>query len=190
MVTSSNWSFQNSGRGILDRAQNVSMLHLPTYRAIQMDPNATKEAAIVVAAVAIASAIGGAGDDGGRIIVGLAGAFLSWLVLSGTTYFFGTNIFGTPTTQVTMESLLRTLGYAQAPGVLALFGIVPIFGWMLVLVGGLWSLVTAIVAIRETLQLSTLRAVLIAIVAAIATALIVGTLGILLGVDVSSGSFL
>lgn len=190
METSSNWSFQHSGRGVLDRAQNVSNLHRPTYRAIQMDPNATKEAAIVVAVVAIASAIGNAGDEGGRIVVGLVGAFLSWLVLSGMTYFFGTNIFGTPTTQVNMEALLRTLGYAQAPGVLALFGVIPVFGWMLVLVGGLWSVVTSVVAIRETLQLSTMRAVLIAILAAIATGLIVGTLGLLLGVDVSSGVFL
>lgn len=190
MVTSSNSSFQNIGRGIFDRAQNVSMLHLPAFRAIQVDPNATKEAAIVVAVVAVASAIGSAGDEGGRVLVSLIGAFVSWLILSGMTYFFGTNVFGTPTTQVNMESLLRALGYAQAPGVLAFFGIIPVFGWLFVLVGGFWSLVCAIVAIRETLRLSTMRAVLIAIVAAIATALITGTLGILLGLDVSSGSFL
>lgn len=190
MVTSNNSSFQDSSRDIYERAQQVSLLHLPAYRAIRIDPNATKEAAIVVAVVAVASAIGSAGDESGRILVSLIGALLSWLILSGMTYFFGINIFGTPTTQVNMESLLRTLGYAQAPGVLALFGIIPLFGWMLVLAGGLWSFVTAIVAIRETLDLSTMRAVLIAIVAAIATALIVGTLGILLSVDVSSGSFL
>lgn len=190
MVTSSNSSFQDSTRYIYDRAQNVSMLALPTFRTIQVDPNATKEAAIVVAVVAVASAIGTIGNEGGSILVSLIGAFLSWLILSGMTYFFGANIFGTPTTQVNMKSLLRTLGYAQAPGVLALFGIIPLFGWMLVLIGGLWSFVTAIVAIRETLQLSTQRAALIAIVALIATALITGTLGILLGVDISSGSFL
>ncbi len=115
MVTSNNWSFQESSRDIFDRAQRISNLHLPTYRAVQMDPNATKEAAVVVAIVAIASAIGNAGDDGARIIVGLVGAFLGWLVLSGMTYFFGINIFGTPTTQVNMESLLRTLGYAKRP---------------------------------------------------------------------------
>lgn len=190
MVTSNNSSFQDSSRYIYDRAQHVSMLHLPAFRAIQLDPNATKEAAIVVAVVAVASAIGSIGNEGGSILVSLIGAFLSWLILSGMTYFFGTNIFGTPTTQVNMESLLRTLGYAQAPAALALFGIIPLFGWMLVLVGGLWSFVVAIVAIRETLQLSTMRAVLIAIVALIATTLITGTLGILLGVDVSSGAFL
>lgn len=190
MVTTNNSSFPDSSRYIYDRARNVSMLDVPTFRAIQLDPNATKEAAIVVAVVAVASAIGSAGDEGGRVLVSLIGAFLSWLILSGMTYFFGTNIFGTPTTQVNMESLLRALGYAQAPAALAIFGIIPMFGWMFVLTGGLWSLVTAVVAIRETLRLSTMRAVLIAIVAAFATALISGTLGILLGVDVSSGAFL
>lgn len=183
-------SFQDVSRYIYDRAQQVSMLELPAFRAIQIDPNATKEAAIVVAFVAIASAFGSIGDEGGSILVSLIGAFLGWLVLSGMTYFFGTNIFGTPTTQVSMASLLRTLGYAQAPAALALFGIIPLFGWILVLIGGLWSFVVAIVAIRETLHLSTMRAVVIAIVALVATALITGTLGILLGVDVSSGAFL
>ncbi len=72
---------------------------------------------------------------------------------------------------------------------LALFGIIPLFGWMLVLVGGLWSFVTAIVAIRETLRLSTMRALLIAIIAAIATGLIVGTFSMLIGLDVNSGVF-
>ncbi len=190
MVTSNNSAFETTDRSILDRAQSVSMLHLPVYRVIQRDPKATKEAAIVVAVVAVASAIGNVGDEGSRILVSLIGAFLGWLVLSGMTYFFGTNIFGTPTTQVNMESLLRTLGYAQAPGVLAIFGIIPLFGWMLVLVGGLWSVVTAVVAIRETLHLSTLRAVLIAILAVIATTLVTGILGLLLGLNVTSGSLL
>jgi len=190
MVTSNNSAFQTTGRSILDRAQRVSMLELPVYRAIERDPGATREAAIVVAVVAVASAIGSAGDEGGRILVSLVGAFLGWLVLSGTTYFFGTAIFGTPTTQVTMESLLRTLGYAQAPGVLAIFGIIPLFGWMLVLVGGLWSVATAVVAIRETLRLSTMRAVLIAIIALITTTLITGLLSLLLGLSAGSGSLL
>lgn len=191
MVTSpGNQSLQDTSRYIYDRAQNVSLLHLPTFRAIEIDPNATREAAIVVGVVALATALGNAGDEGGGFMVGLISAFLGWLILSGMTYFFGTNIFGTPTTRVDAESLLRTLGYAQAPGALALFGLVPVFGWMLVLVGGLWSLVASVVAIRETLRLSTMRAVLIAIVAAIATGLIVTTLNLLFGVDIGSSTFL
>lgn len=41
MVISNNSAFETTGRSILDRAQSVSMLHLPVYRMIQMDPKAT-----------------------------------------------------------------------------------------------------------------------------------------------------
>jgi hypothetical protein len=190
VASQGNSTFQDTGRYIYERARRVSLLDLPTIRRIETDPNATKEAAIVVGVVAIASAIGGADDAGGGILVGLLGAFLTWLIMSGMTYFLGTNVFGTPTTRVTMESLLRTLGYAQAPRTLALLGFLPLFGWMFVLAGGLWAFVASIVAIRETLRLSTTRAVLIAIAAALTTALLVGTLSILFSADIGTGVFL
>ena len=44
------------------------------------------------------------------------------------------------------ESLLRTQGYARAPGVLSFFGFIPILGWLVAAVGGIWALVTAIVS--------------------------------------------
>ena len=103
VASQGNSTFQDTGRYISERARQVSLLDMPTIRRIETDPNATKEAAIVVGVVAIASAIGGADDAGGGILVGLLGALLTWLIMSGMTYFLGTNVFGTPTTRVTME---------------------------------------------------------------------------------------
>jgi hypothetical protein len=167
----------------IERAIRVARLELPIYRTIAFDANATRQAALVVATVAIASGIGAIGDSLGAVITAIIGAFLGWFIFAATTWFFGRNVFGTPVTQANMESLLRTLGYARAPGVLAFFGFIPIIGWMLVGVSAVWALVTAIVAIRETLALSTNRAIMIGIAAGITAFIVRIIIGIVFNVD-------
>lgn len=162
----------------IERAIRVAKLDLPVFRTIARDPQATRQAALVVAAVAVASGIGSLGDSGGAIIAAIVGAFLGWFIFGAMTWFFGRNVFGTPVTEVNVESLLRTLGYARAPGILAVFGFIPVFGWAVVGASAVWALVTAIVAIRETLALSTSRAIMIAIAAAIVS----GVVRILIGI--------
>jgi len=170
---------------IINRARQVMQLRESVFRTIARDPNATQQAAIVVGVVAIASAIGGAGEGIGGIVVGLIGAFVGWLVFAGMAWFFGTNIFGTPTTVTNWESLLRTLGYAQAPGILSIFAFIPILGWAAAFVGWVWSIVTAIIAIRETMSFSTGRAIITAIVAAIASGIIGAILSMIFGVAIT-----
>jgi hypothetical protein len=166
----------------IERAIRVARLELPIYRTIAFDPNATRQAALVVAAVAVASGIGSIGDSLGAIITAIIGAFLGWFIFAAMTWFFGRNVFGTPVTQVNMESLLRTLGYARAPGILAIFGFIPVFGWLLVGASAVWALVTAIVAIRETLALSTNRAIMIGIAAGVTAVIIRVIIGIIFDV--------
>ncbi len=167
----------------VERAVRIARLDLPVYRTIAFDSGATQQAALVVAAVAIASGIGAIGDSLGAVITAIIGAFLGWFIFSMMTWFFGRNVFGTPVTQVNMESLLRTQGYARAPGVLAILGFLPVFGWMFVLASSVWALVTAIVAIRETLMLSTSRAIMIGVAAGVTAAIIRILIGIIFNVD-------
>ena len=61
-------------------------------------------------------------------------------------------------------SFLRTLGFAQAPGVLYVAAALPLIGWLARAVVGVWILFAGIVAIREALDFSTGRAVLTALI--------------------------
>lgn len=169
----------------------VSKLELPVYRNIETDSKATTEAAIVVGVVAVATAIGSLGGDDRvlNLIVGLIGTFLSWVIFAAMTYFFGRNVFGVPASEVSVEGLMRTQGYAQAPGILGVLGFIPVLGWIAVIVGGIWALVTAIIAIRESLNIGTGRAIIIGIIAAIATAIVVGIIRIIFGLDFGTGGF-
>jgi hypothetical protein len=57
---------------------------------------------------------------------------------------------------------LRTIGFAQSPGVLMIFGIIPILGGLVRIVVALWLLATGIVAIRQALDFGTGKAILTA----------------------------
>lgn len=167
---------------IVERSIGVAKLVQRTYREIAVDPGATKEAAIVVLVVAIAGGIGGVGNGIGGIIVGLIGAFVSWLLFTAVAWFFGTQLFGTPTTNANRDSLLRTLGYAKAPGILAFVGFIPILGWIVAFAAGIWVLVTSVFAIRQVFGMSTGRAIITGFAAWIASGLILGILGLVFGI--------
>ena len=181
---------QTTGQGVLDRAMRVSRLELPAYREIELDKKATTEAAIVVGVVAVASAIGNLRGDDWLLnaIIGLVGTFLSWVIFAASTYFFGRYVFGVSASEITVEGLMRTQGYAHAPGILGVLGFIPALGLIAVLVGGIWSLVTAILAIRESLNVGTGKAILVGLIAAIAAGIVIGIIRLIFNLDFGAGS--
>jgi hypothetical protein len=139
--------------------RGAAMLDIATYEEVEHDDNLTTQAAMVVLIAAVARGIGGFNQGENGIIVGVVAALFSWLVWAGITYLIGDKLLkGT----ATWGELLRTLGYAQAPAVLLIFGFVPVLGNILGAVAGIWLLVTGIVAIRQALDFDTGKAVLTA----------------------------
>lgn len=166
-----------TGRSITDRMMGAAMLDSGTYEEVEHDSSATGQAALVVGIVAICAAIGSAGEGGVGAITALIAALLGWLVWSGVTYVIGDKILGGT---ATWGELLRTLGFAQSPGVFYIVGIVPILGGLVSLVVWFWILVAGIIAIRQALDFSTGKAILTALLgmaAYVAVAVILGILG-------------
>jgi hypothetical protein len=165
-------------RSIVDRMRGAAMLDAATYEEVENDLTATGQAGVVVAIVAVCAAIGGAGGGILGIVGGLVSALLGWVIWAGVTYLVGTKLFGGT---ATWGELLRTLGFAQSPGVLFALGIIPLLGGVVWLVVKLWILAAGIVAIRQALDVTTGKAVLTAVVsylAALIPLLILGALGI------------
>lgn len=147
-------------RSMLDRMKGAAFLDIPTYEEVEHDESLTVQAATVVVIVAVARGIGNLGGGETGIIGGVIGALLGWLLWSGVTYLIGDKLLGGT---ATWGELLRTLGYAQAPGVLLVLGIIPFFGWLVGLVVFIWLLVTGVVAIRQALDFDTGKAILTAV---------------------------
>ncbi|MEX0906719.1 MAG: YIP1 family protein [Gemmatimonadota bacterium] len=159
-----------------ERMIGAARLDIAIYEEVEADTTATTQAAGVVAIVALASAIGGIGDGAQGAIGGLFGAIVGWLLWAGITYLIGDKVLGGT---ATWGELLRTLGFAQAPGVLMALALVPLLGGVVAFVVGLWVLVAGVIAIRQALDFGTGRA--------IATALLGFIPYILLGVLIGAG---
>lgn len=155
-------------QSIFDRMKRAAMLDVNVYEAVEADRSATSQAAAVVAMVAVAQAIGSAGEGATGIIGGLVAALLGWLVWAGVTYLIGDKLLGGT---ATWGELLRTLGFAQSPGVLAVFALVPVVGGLIRFVIAVWILIAGIIAIRQALDFSTGKAVLTAVIGWLALAI-------------------
>lgn len=141
---------------ITERMKGAAMLDVATYEEVEADTTATGQAALVVGIVAVCSAIGAIGQGGRGILGALIGAILGWLLWAGVTYLIGDKLLGGT---ATWGELLRTLGFAQAPGVLLILAIIPLFGWLVRAVVWIWLLVAGVIAIRQALDFSTGRAI-------------------------------
>jgi hypothetical protein len=183
---------------LTDRMVRAARLETSLYNEVEADTTATTQALTVVVITALAGGIGAALGQalGGRpagvaggLIGGIVAELLGWLVWSYVMYFVGTRAFhGT----ATYGELLRTLGFANSPGVLLIFRFVPVLGGLIGLVVGIWRIIAGFIAVREALDLdtgTTLATVVVGIIAylvvAAIIALILGAFG--LGAAVLTG---
>ncbi|MBA3443176.1 MAG: YIP1 family protein [Pyrinomonadaceae bacterium] len=159
-----------------ERMLGAAKLDTNIYEEVEADHTATGQAAGVIALVAIAQAIGASGHGTYGIIAGLAGAIFGWLLWAGITYLIGDKLLGGT---ATWGELLRTIGFAQAPGVLYVLGIIPLFGGLVRVALGIWILIAGIIAIRQALDFSTGKAILTAVLGWLAVAIPSAILGVL-----------
>jgi hypothetical protein len=143
-----------------ERMKGAALLDSSTYEEVEADQTATGQAAGVVGLVAVAQAIGGAGEGGFGILAGVISGLLGWLLWAGITYLIGTKLLrGT----ATWGELLRTIGFAQTPGVLHILDIIPYLGGIIRFGVAIWVLIAGIIAIRQALDISTGKAILTAV---------------------------
>ena len=165
---------------MLDRVIGVFKLSSNTFEEIEHDQNATGEAAIVVAVVALLAAIGGGvgasviGNRGffGGFIGALIWIVVLWVVWSAVTYIVGTAIFGG---KADMGEMLRVTGYAFAPQFL---NIIPCIGSI---IGLIWTLAALFVAARQGLDLDNTKTALTVVVGLIVYLIGAAILNLLIG---------
>lgn len=151
-----------------DRMKGAALLRVDTYEEVEADQTATGQAAGVVALVAVAQAIGGAGEGGPGIFAGIISALVGWLLWAGITYLIGAKLLGGT---ATWGELLRTIGFAQTPGILHVLGLIPVLGAIIRLGVVFWVLIAGIIAIRQALDVTTGKAILTAVLGWLAMAL-------------------
>ena len=107
-------------------------------------------------------------------------ALLAWAAWALVIFEIGVRLMPQSTTKSSVLELMRTIGFASAPGILRVFGAVP--GTTLAIYGltALWMLAAMVVGVRQALDYdSTIRAVAVCTLGwalAIAIAVVFGTI--------------
>ena len=114
----------------------------------------------VVLLSSVAGGIGSVGLGTGGVIMGSVAALIGWVAWAFLTYFIGTRLLAEPQTRADAGELMRTLGFAQSPGLVRIVGIVPGVGPLVLGIVSIWMLVAMVIAVRQALDYtSTWRAV-------------------------------
>ena len=183
---------------LTDRMVRAARLETSLYNEVEADLSATNQALTVVVVTALAGGIGAALGQAfagrptgvvGGLLGGIIAELVGWLVWSYVMYLVGTRVFhGT----ATYGELLRTLGFANSPGVLLILRFIPLLGGLIALIVGIWRIVAGFIAVREALDLdngNTVATIVVGIIAYLVVllivALVLGTIG--LGAAVLTG---
>lgn len=140
---------------IIGRIVRIIKFDRTVYKEIEEDTQANVEAAIVVVAASLLSAVGAGvhGRSFGAFVFDLlVGVLLFWFLVSYVTMFIGTRLYKGETN---FWEMARCIGYANAPRLLAIFGAIPCLGWIASLAAMVLTLIVAFFAIREALDLPT-----------------------------------
>lgn len=146
----------------VNRVIGAALLNAATFEEIEHDRSATGQALALIVLSSLAAGIGAIGPLQARpiglVTVSLL-ALVLWVVWALVTLQIGTRILPAARTHADLGQLLRTIGFATAPGLFRVAGAIPGLTTAVFVVTAVWMLAAMIVAVRQALDyVSTLRA--------------------------------
>ena len=157
-----------------ERVIGAAKLEVRIFEEVESDPAATGQAMAVVVLSSLAAGLGSYGLEGFTGMLRLtAVSLIGWAIWAVLIYFIGTKLLPEPQTKSNIPEMLRTIGFASAPGLLRFVGILPLIGVLLVFLITVWLLVANIIAVRQALDYqSTPRAAVVCLIGWVAYVLI------------------
>jgi hypothetical protein len=159
------------------------------YEEVEADASATLQALAVVVLSSLGAGIGARGFGSGTIPALLfisALSLVAWATWALVTFEIGSRLMPEPSTRVDVGQLLRTIGFASAPGMLRIFGVGPGATVAAFAITAVWMLAAMIVAVRQALDYeSTARAIAVCVVGWALAIGIAATIGLVFGPTLS-----
>ncbi|MGE0393544.1 MAG: hypothetical protein AB7I25_07240 [Vicinamibacterales bacterium] len=169
------------------RMLGAATFNTGVYEDVEADPGATVQAGVVVALASLAAGFGASGwnADADTVLsyAATAGllALLAWGSWAFVTFEVGSRLLPEATTRVSVDELVRTIGFSAAPAVFLAFGAIGNTTAVFVVVA-VWLLATMVLAVRQALDYSTTaRAIAVCVVGWALTLVFVLVLGAFFG---------
>jgi len=171
------------------RFMGALALDAATFEDIEADGRAGGQAAMVVLLACVAggfAAVGSAAMTPAGFAAGMAatlGAWVVWVLLIAT---IGTQLLAEPQTRSRPGELMRTMGFAAAPGVFYAFAAMPAAAPFAFAVTSIWMVAATVLAVKRALDYRSLgRAALVCVAAWLVAFGITAAMGMLLARPVS-----
>jgi Yip1-like protein len=151
----------------LQRLVGAAALDRTIYEEVEADDRATMQACTTVVISSLAAGIGARGFDGIAInfVWTSLVALMAWAAWALVTYGIGVFLLPQRQTESDVGELLRTTGFATAPGCLRILGVLPGVTVPVFAVTAIWMLAAMVVAVRQALDYdNTARAVAVCVV--------------------------
>lgn len=148
----------------LRRLVGAAMLDRGIFEDVESDATAMAQSVAVVVLSSLAAGIGATGlyDTPSTLrffAVASVIALIAWVGWALITLQIGARILPAKGTRVDLGQLLRTLGFAAAPGLILIFAVLPGMVTPVFVIAFFWTLAATVVAVRQALDYtSTLRA--------------------------------
>ena len=159
------------------------------FEDIEADRRAGAQAALVVALTCVAggfAVVGSATLTLPTFIIGAISALFAWTMWALMITTIGTHLLPEPQTSSRPGELLRTMGFAAAPGVFYAFGAIPSAAPFVFAVASLWMVAATVLAVRQALDYNSLvRAAVVCVSAWLLTFGIIAAAGLLFARPVS-----
>ena len=161
------------------RLQKAIMLDVSFYEEVENDKKFTDQAMMTVVLVSIVQGLMIAGFAPIALVQGILGSLVRFIIWAFFIAFVGTRILPEPETKSNTGELIRTLGFAYAPGLLVIFKVLPFINSFVDPIVVILQLAAMTIAVRQALDFnSTVRAVGVCIVAFL---LMIGALTLFIG---------
>jgi hypothetical protein len=136
------------------RLLGAALLRPAVYEDVEADPSATIQALVVVLASGVAAGVGvgPTGSGLGGTLTYIVAAIALWAVWSMVTLEIGMRLLPESQTRADLGQLLRTTGFASAPGLIRIAGVWPPITRAVFLIGMAWMLAAMILAVRQALD--------------------------------------
>ncbi|HEU0113401.1 MAG TPA: YIP1 family protein [Thermomicrobiales bacterium] len=162
-----------------ERLTGVIRLESWVFRDIARDPHAMWQALLVVALAALANGLGHIGGGFGGFIGGIVAALVGWGVFCVAAWLIGQRL--APWSAPPPSRLVRLVGFAQAPKLIAALGFLPLVGWFFGAAAALLALIVAIVALRIAFEIDFIRAIAIGVAAIVVSEIVLFVLQTIFG---------
>src|SRR5688572_2387546 len=130
-----------------NRLLGSASLKARSYEEIESDSGANWQAVGIVLLSSLGAALGTGIQTPGGIVAILVAAVATWIIWVLLTVFIGTQLLPGRQTRADFGQVLRTTGFSAAPGMLRVFGILPMIGSAIFAVTTVWMLLSFVVAV-------------------------------------------